>query len=390
MAEGARYGRADGGESGIPPCLENQVENPVFLGSAAVCLAITAMFAACSLGAVPPLFYGLRYNVFNKAADIENVYGPGRYFIMPWNTFILFPANVQTIEFTSESRLAADGLRFPALHSRTKEGLALHLQVSLQYQLKYDQVGLLYNEFNKNYEQMFTSTIRDTLIKAASGYEAYQLWEERAAVGEKMQNMVDTALKRTYADCWGLQLMTIELPEGFENSIVQTQVNTQRVSTQQFQQEATRVRAETDVIAATFDRQVTVIMAQGKANYTYITKEAKAKAKFKTLGIEANVVKSIKENLGLSSAELIQYARFNAVKELQNASVLYGFDENTPVLMSQSPVPSPPVQQDIHSQVEAPAKANVGQGAGADSGISGPANRLLAELDPANLQLAEL
>jgi len=333
---GGQYNRAEGGvESGLPSgCLDNPVENPVFLSGSAICLVVTAVFAAFSLGAVPPLHYGIRYNLFNKAADIENIYGPGRYFIGPWNTFLLFPANVQTIEFTNEPRLGASGLRFPALHSRTKEGLALHLQVSLQYQLKFDQIGSLYREFNKNYEQMFTSTIRDTLIRAASDYEAFQLWEERAAVGEKMQSMVDTALKRTYADCWGLQLMTIELPDLFEKSIVRTQVNKQKVSTRQFEQEATRVRAQTKVIAAQFNRKVTVIKAYGMANYTYACKAAQAQARFNTLGIEGHIITSIKDKLSLNSEELLQYQRFSAVQQLENASVLFGFDENTQILMS--------------------------------------------------------
>lgn len=337
-----QYGRApqEGGaqaELGLPiGCPSDPVENPLVLGSAAMCLVFTAIFAAFSLGAVPPLQYGIRYNIFNKGADIDNVYGPGRHFIGPWNTFLLFPASVQTIEFTSEPRLAASGLRFPALHSRTKEGLALHLQVSLQYQLKFDQVGYLYKEFNKNYEQMFTSVIRDTLIRAASDYEAYQLWEERSAVGERMQSMVDRALKRTYADCWGLQLMIIELPDKFEESIVNTQVSKQNVSTREFQQEATQVRAYTTVIAAEFDRKVKVIKAFGMANFTYITKAAKAKARSNTLGVEGKIIKLIKDDLGLSGADLIDYQRFTAVQVLENASVMYGFDENTQVLMTQN------------------------------------------------------
>lgn len=341
MAEGGQYRAGPGGGfdqglplSGIPGCPENPMESPPVLGGAAICLVCSAIFAAFSLGAVPPLAYGIRYNLFNKAADIENVYGPGRHFIGPWNTFLLFPANVQTIEFTSEPRLHASGQRYPALHSRTKEGLALHLQVSLQYQLKYDQVGSLYREFNKNYEQMFTSTIRDTLIRAASDYEAYQLWEERAAVGEKMQNMVDTALKRTYADCWGLQLMVIELPDLFEKSIVKTQVNKQNIATRQFEQETTKVKAQTSVIMAEFDKKVTVITSQGKANYTYAVKEAKALAKKKTIDTEAHIMNHIRDKLGLAAADMVEYQRFTAVQALENASVFYGFDENTQVMMT--------------------------------------------------------
>lgn len=331
------YGRP--GDSNSPPPLEN----PVVLGSGAGCLVCSAIFAAFSLGAVPPLHYGIMYNIFNKQANIEDVNGPGRYFIFPWNTFLLFPADVQTIEFTGEPRLEASGLRFPALHTRTKEGLALHLQVSLQYQLDADKVGHLYREFNKNYEQMFTSVIRDTLIRAASQYEAFQLWEEREKVGMKMQEMVGAALERTYAKCWGLQLMVIELPNKFEGSIVKTQVQKQKVATRSYEQEATQVRAITTVIAAEFDKKVTVIKAGGKANYTFATKEAQAKARSHTLHVEGDILKSIKDNLQLNPQDLIRYQQYSSLQSLENASLYYGFQDNTQILITarQSPAPLP-------------------------------------------------
>jgi regulator of protease activity HflC (stomatin/prohibitin superfamily) len=306
------------------------------------------VFAAFSLGAVPPLYYGIQYNLFNKQADIENVHGPGRYFIFPWNTFVVFPASVQTIEFTNEARLAPDGSRFPALHSRTKEGLALHLQVSLQYMLSSGSIGKLYAEFNKNYEQIFTATVRDTLIKAASRYEAFQLWEERETVGAEMQEMVDKALKPIFGTCWGLQLMAIDLPPRFEASIVQTQVHKQMVSTRQYQQEATRVRAQTTVIAAQYNRNVTVIKAEGTANYTYATKEAAAKARSKTIGIESKVLGGIKKNLELSPSELVRYQRFSVLNAMENATVFYGFEDNTQVMLTaQMQTPRSPSTPDV-------------------------------------------
>merc|ERR1712232_1509350 len=124
------------------------------------------------------------------------------------------------------------------------------------------------------------------------------------------QEMVGTALNRTYATCWGLQLMVIELPNLFENSIVKTQVQKQKVATRKFEQEATRVRAHTSVIAAEYDKKVTVIKAGGNANYTFATKEAQAKARSRTLNIEGNILKGIKENLALSPQELIKYQQY--------------------------------------------------------------------------------
>lgn len=312
------------------------IDNPLVLGGAACCLVSCALLTVTSLGAVPPLYYGIRYNYFNKFADIDNVYGAGRHFIGPMNTFVIFPASVQNIEFTNEMRLEPSGQRYAALHTRTKEGLALHMQVSLQYALRASEVGKMYAEFNQNYEEVFLSTIRDTLIKAAAEYKASQLWKERKEVGREMKELVNASLtffNISFADCWGLQLMSVELPRSFDASIVDTQVKSQNISTMEFSQKATRIRAETDVFKSEYNRNVTVILAKADANYSLVVKKAKANARSKTLAVEARVMKKVAQRLRLSGSDLVAFQQYAAIQMLENASVFFGFDQGTQVLL---------------------------------------------------------
>jgi regulator of protease activity HflC (stomatin/prohibitin superfamily) len=326
--------------------------NPVVLGGSAACLVFVVAFAATSLSAVEPLHYGIRYNYFTKYADIDNVYGSGRYFIGPFSHFVKFPASVQSVEFSNEPRLPPSGVRYPALHTRTKEGLALHLQVALQYQLVQDQVGKLYAEFNREYEDMFISVIRDTLIRVAAEQEAWQLWENRAKVGERMQTMVDASLKPTYARCWGLQLMVIELPEKFENSIVATQVQKQTIETRHMEQDAISIQAQTKVIAAEYERQIKVIKAVGQANYSLQTRTARGYARKFVLYAEADMLAVIRERLALAAGDLVQYQQLSALTLMDNATVLFGFEASTPQVLvtSQSAVRPPQVSVPQPSQ----------------------------------------
>eukprot|EP00928_Gymnodinium_smaydae_P058698 TRINITY_DN4188_c2_g1_i1.p1 TRINITY_DN4188_c2_g1~~TRINITY_DN4188_c2_g1_i1.p1 ORF type:complete len:384 (+),score=46.77 TRINITY_DN4188_c2_g1_i1:137-1288(+) len=326
------------------------------------CIVLTLWLAVTSVGTVLPLTYGIRYNSFTKYADTNVVYGPGRHFIGPFNKFIVFPADVQTVEFSNEQRLQPNGVRYPALHSRTKEGLALHLQVSLQYQLIEDQVGNLCAEFNQEYKEMFISTIRDTLIRAASDYEAFQLWEMRQEVGARMQDMVNTALNRVYARCWGLQLMVVELPKKFDDSIVATQVQAQKISTKRFQQSAAIWRAQTSVIAAEFARKVKVIKANGKANYTLQTRIAKGQARKSVLDTEASMMAFVKERLSLDGPEIVKYQRFSALTSMSNATLFYGFNEDSQVLLTSGGRTAGP-----QSNPSQPSSANPGFSASAPS-----------------------
>ncbi|CAJ1413810.1 unnamed protein product [Effrenium voratum] len=285
------------------------------------CAFLAVALALLSLQAVPNLHYGIRYNNAQKWADIDNVYTSGRYFIGPWNSFVLFPALVQNVEFSNAFALAASGNRYPALHTRTKEGLALNLEVALQYKLRQQDVGKLYTEFNVDSESFFVSTIRDTLIKVAADYEAHHLWDQRKQVGDQMQREVNTVLNRT---CWGLQLLDIALPKAFDESIVMTQVQNQAIATEKFAQESAQIRAVTHVIESKFDKDIKVISASGEANYTLITKTAKANAKKLVLDTEATVLKKIKDELHLLNENLVLYQKYASLPAMSNASLFYG------------------------------------------------------------------
>jgi hypothetical protein len=57
-----------------------------------------------SMDSIEPLEYGITYNKFTKTAGTK-VFDSGRYIIGPWYSFITYPANLVTIEF-SDSRKA--------------------------------------------------------------------------------------------------------------------------------------------------------------------------------------------------------------------------------------------------------------------------------------------
>lgn len=319
---GGAYDRAPG--HGAEGC-DQIVENPAILAGSLGALLLIGVVAVMSLGTVPPLHMGIRYNGFSKAADTTTIYSPGRYLIGPFNKFMLFPATVQSIEFADLMQLPVMGTRYEPLHTRTKDGLGLHLQVALQYRLNPDDLGKLYSEFNMNYEPVITSSVRDTLIRAASEYEATKLWEERQQFGDRMQDMVNKELKKAYASCWGLQLLLIDLPDVFEHRIVVTQIQKQSMFIKEQEQLSTQIKAETDVIQAEYDRQVKVLMAGGQANYTLTTKEAQAEATKRKIAVESGVLAGVKTDLGLSPDGLVTYQRYGALDDLESASVYYGF-----------------------------------------------------------------
>jgi regulator of protease activity HflC (stomatin/prohibitin superfamily) len=277
-----------------------------------------------SIDAVPPLFLGIKYNNFNKAAQVDDIKTPGRYFILPWNRFLLFPSNVQTITFSNEPLLNRNALRFESLSTRTSEGLALRLQVSFQYRLKPDVLGQTYSTLNLNYRDFFASQARDALLRAASQFEAVELWRNRAEFQTSLEDVVGQELSR-FATCWGLQLLRIDLTDSYENAIVNTQVQEQTKNVRTQEQMATRIRAETEVFRAEYDRQARVIMAQGNANYTVVTRSAAAEAQRRSMMIESTVFQSVRTRLGISGSGLVEYQKYTSLPDLPDSMVYYNW-----------------------------------------------------------------
>lgn len=301
---------------------------PMGLIAGLILLIILGWLGCASLGGVPPLYLGIKYNHFSKAADTSVVYESGRYFIGPFNKFLLFPATTKTIEFSKSSNfIEQDYLRFPPLHTRTKDGLALHLQISLQYRLDKEKLGRLYNEFNQNYEQVIISSVRDTLIKVASEFEAFQMWEERAKFGTTMQDSVVKELAKAFTLCWGLQLLVIDLPDDVEKRNTVTQVQKQTMFIREQEQLSTQIRAQTKVIEASFAKQEKVLRANGQAAYTVKTKEAQAEATKKTISLEAQVAAMLSKELSIKG-DLVSYQRYTALDAMEDANVVYGFQSS--------------------------------------------------------------
>jgi len=290
-------------------------------------LLLALICAVLSFGAVEQNEYGLLYNWVTKTIS-NKVYHGGTHFIGFWNSFVVFPATVQTIEFSDRV-----GFRTAeALHTRTKEGLGLHLSISFQYKLDPDRIPELYTLTNIAYEGLFTRVARDQLLEAASEYEGPQYWLERKAIGDHMRLLVDEQLRVSYSSLWGLQLLIIDLPDRYESSITETQVQQQMVKTRQNQQTAASIRADTEVLKSEFARDVQVVQADAQANYTLATKLAEAEALRRKLSAEAEALGYVRKKLGLSAMGTVEYQKLTAFGALQNATLLANVPGALPVV----------------------------------------------------------
>lgn len=108
----------------------------------------------------------------------------GLYFIGIGHSFIKFPRNIQTIEF-SQDRLASR----PAIESRTSDGLEVILEISFQYSLQPEHLNKLYHYYGFEYSSTFQNIAIDVLTEEATGYTAYDFFMNRGKIKDDFQKV---------------------------------------------------------------------------------------------------------------------------------------------------------------------------------------------------------
>jgi len=200
-------------------------------------VALATSLIAMSFGSVEPTEYAIKYNVISKNVDHENIYEGGLQWIGLFNNFVTYPRIHTSIEFSDNQEAQTKPLQ-----SRTFEGLELTLHFAFQYALIKEDLPKLYRLTEDTYEELFEKIARNVILLQAGEYTAPQYWQNRSYVAEEMRKSLDEMLQQAYARCTGFMMLRIDLPDSYENAIVDTQVVNQQISTQQAVSQATLIR----------------------------------------------------------------------------------------------------------------------------------------------------
>jgi regulator of protease activity HflC (stomatin/prohibitin superfamily) len=235
---------------------------------ASIVIALTVILLLVSMDSLEPLQAGITLNKFTKKTG-SDIYTSGRYLIGPFMTFLIYPTNLVTVEFSDQPKAAGTPLQ-----TRTAEGLSLVLHLSFQYQVNTTEIPKLYNLANTNYHSTYVRIARDIILKIAGEFNATSYWTIRQEIGNEMKLALDKSLKVAFANCPFLQILKIDLPQSYEDSIVNTQVEVQKTNMKKFEQQATLIRQNISVIQSEAYQQITIVNATGHADAYQIQQNA--------------------------------------------------------------------------------------------------------------------
>lgn len=101
----------------------------------------------------------------------------------------------------------------------------------------------------------------------------------RTMIADEMKKNLDEELRTAHARCRHLQIMAIELPETYESSIVDTQIEQQNTQMKRFEQEAALIRKQIDVLRSEADQNITITNATAQADAYAIRQKAEVNSK---------------------------------------------------------------------------------------------------------------
>jgi len=101
---------------------------------------VTIILIACSISVLTYNEVGLNYSNWFKTIE-DKSWSHGIRFIGLGHGFIRYDINLSTVEFSGDSNAT------PTIRCRTKDGLELDLEVSLQYRVDPDKIFNIYTSY---------------------------------------------------------------------------------------------------------------------------------------------------------------------------------------------------------------------------------------------------
>lgn len=254
--------------------------------------------------------YGLNYSWLSKTISPE-VTMNGLHFIGIGHSFIKFPRTAQTIEFSKNAKANR-----PPIESRTLDGLEVILEISFQYTLQPQHLYELYNRYGENYKQVLQNVAVHVLTEEATGYTAYNFFTDRSKIKDDFQKNLDLKLGTSvFSNVVFLQLLSVDLPNAFENAIQESEVKKQDI--QKAIAELNKVKVEVDTLkkSAFIQKNVTVNYAEGEAEALIKQNEANVLSFTKIQDSQTDSYSKFKSKLALSNDSLLRFIKSRLITE---------------------------------------------------------------------------
>ena len=180
---------------------------------------------------------GVMWRRFMKGTVTDRVLGEGFHVIPPWDKIAVYSVRVQEVR--------------PELDVLTKEGLCVHLQLSIRYHPEYNMLGILHQRLGTNYvNNVIIPTVDSTLRTTIGTYTLDDLYMSQPALLPRIVNEALQHASRNFVVIDAVIIRTVELPAALRDAIVSKLEQKQLAEAYQYRLERERQEAERKVVEA--------------------------------------------------------------------------------------------------------------------------------------------
>jgi len=298
-----------------------------------VCCGLSSFFIfivlfAMSWATLEPTEFGLVQNGFTGAVDLRpgSVYTGGRYFVWLRHYFLVFPRNLRSLEFDFDGRRPPIPARTgPDPDDRESGGQPVTLSVAFQYQLRQDKVPVVYQKYGMNWESSYMRFAQQAITNVAQQFTPKEFWNSRMEVERAMHREVNaTIYANGHAQVANLQLLKVDFKANYEQTITNIQLQEQLKVTKNYALDVTRVLKEVDILQSQTEAEIALISASAEREASVLVNQAKADALQLEQGTKAFWYKKLKEKLGWSNSQFLQYVKIKSLSAQPSDSMVVG------------------------------------------------------------------
>lgn len=245
----------------------------------------------------------------------------------PWfRSFKTYPTSALELRF--EDTKGADSLiTGPKVNGNSFDGLAYTCSLYMVFYLDSSNIAELYRAFPADgWKTAVRETTRATARNVMSEHVGVEFFNNRSQIEDDLFERLQTKLTDYYVYPTQLSLKSIDLPEEFDQALLDKQNAKQAVETAQFRKEEAVVEAEISIINAEADRNITILMAEGEAEAVWIAAQAEAKGLAILYDTRLNATQDLKNTLNMTNAEILSYLYILAIQEHDSAWLIIGGD----------------------------------------------------------------
>ena len=208
-----------------------------------IILGVIALFVLMGLSS--SIFYSVNatqravvFYKFGSGLEKDDVVTPGFHMKAPWNAVFIY--DVQE---------TAEGENMDVLD---KNGLSIHVDVTVRFKPIADKIGYIYEKFNLNYiEVLVKPEVRSTVRQVMGRYTAEEIYStKRAEVESTIKEEAEKILHENNVTMVALLIRSIALPDQIRVAIENKLQQQQEALAYQFRLDKERSEAERKRIAA--------------------------------------------------------------------------------------------------------------------------------------------